>query len=322
MQEVLFLKQNMGKWKQFESVVQSNKKEDPDKLAELFIELTDDLAYARTFFPNSKTTRYLNNITGLVHQKIYKNKKERSNYLFHFWHNDLPLILYDNRKEILISFCIFLIALFIGIISAANDHTFNRLILGDSYVNMTLENIEKGDPLAVYKQANEVEMFLGITFNNIWVSFQTFILGVFFSIGTVFSLFNNGVMLGSFQYFFFEQGLLIDSLLVIWIHGALEISAIIIAGAAGLVMGNSFLFPKTYSRLISFRKGAKSGMKITVGLIPVFITAGFLEGFVTRHTDMPVWLSLSIIISSLLLVIWYFILYPMSVAKEIKNETI
>lgn len=322
MQEVIFLKQNMDKWKKFESVIQSNQKSDPDQLADLFIELTDDLSYARTFFPNSKTTRYLNTITGMVHQKIYRNKKERSNYYLAFWKVDLPLILYEHRKEIFISFAIFITALFIGVISAANDNTFNRLILGDQYINKTLDNINKGDPLAVYKQAGEIQMFLGITFNNIYVAFQTFILGIIFTIGTVYSLFTNGVMLGSFQYFFFEQGLLFKSILIIWIHGTLEISAIIIAGAAGLVMGNGILFPKTYSRLLSFRRGAKDGMKIAVGLIPVFIIAGFLEGFVTRHTKMPTWLSLCIILSSLTFVIWYFIIYPSHIAKGEKNASV
>ena len=51
-------------------------------------------------------------------------------------------------------------------------------------------------------------------------------------------------------------------------------------------------------------------MKIALGLIPIFLTAAFFEGFVTRHTEMPVWLSLSILISSLIFIIWYVIIYP------------
>ena len=62
--------------------------------------------------------------------------------------------------------------------------------------------------------------------------------------------------------------------------------------------------------------GAKNGLKIVIGLIPVFILAGFLEGFVTRHTGMPAFVSLCIIISSLIFVIWYFIIYPLNVKKE------
>ena len=124
-------------------------------------------------------------------------------------------------------------------------------------------------------------------------------------------------MLGAFQYFFHFHGLLFESILVIWIHGTLEISAIIIAGAAGLTMGNSILFPGTYSRRNSFAIGAKEGMKMIVSLIPIFITAGFLESFVTRYTDMPIVLSLFIILTSSSFVIWYFIIYPRKLIKKL-----
>src|SRR3546814_13696006 len=105
-------------------------------------------------------------------------------------------------------------------------------------------------------------------------------------------------MLGAFQFFFYQKGLSLTSVLSIWIHGTLEISAIIIAGSAGLVMGNSLLFPGTWSRLESFRRGARRGSKIVIGLVPEFITVALLEGFVTRNPDMPRWMSVSIIHSS------------------------
>jgi uncharacterized membrane protein SpoIIM required for sporulation len=127
-------------------------------------------------------------------------------------------------------------------------------------------------------------------------------------------------MLGAFQYFFHIHDLLFESVLVIWIHGTLEISSIIIAGAAGITLGNSILFPGTYSRRISFMIGAKEGLKMIVSLIPIFITAGFLESFVTRHTGMPVFLSLTIIMGSLIFVIWYFVIYPSILNKKIEVE--
>ena len=310
MREVTFLKKNAEKWKQIEAFLTSKGNVDPDKLAELFIELTDDLSYSRTFYPQSKTTQYLNSLTAKIHQSIYKTKKERKERFIQFWKYEAPLLFYKHRKEISISFFIFITAMLIGVVSAAGDSGFVRLILGDSYVNMTLENIDKGDPMAVYKKMNGIDMFLGITFNNIRVSFFAFMMGLVFSFGTGWILLRNGIMLGAFQYFFHIHDLLIDSVLVIWIHGTLEISAIIIAGAAGLTLGNSFLFPGTYSRKQSFMIGAREGLKIIVSLIPIFIIAGFLESFVTRHTGMPVFLSLTIILGSLFFVVWYFIIYP------------
>ncbi|HET6226521.1 MAG TPA: stage II sporulation protein M [Bacteroidia bacterium] len=310
MKEIIFLKQNADRWKQFELLLSPENKSNPDQIADLFIQLTDDLSYARTNYPKSKTTQYLNELAGKAHQLIYKNKKEKTNRILTFWKYELPKTFKKSNRQLLISFTIFMIAVLIGVFSTAYNENFVRIILGDSYVNQTLDNIDKGDPMAIYKSAGSTEMFFAITINNIRVSFICFVAGLLFSVGTGYFLFKNGIMLGAFQYFFYTKGLLIQSMLVIWIHGTLEISAIIIAGAGGLTMGNSFLFPGTYSRMHSFATGAKQGVKILVGLVPIFIVAGFLESFVTRHTEMPLWLSLFIILTSLFFIIGYFIVYP------------
>ncbi len=310
MREAAFLQKNVERWKQFETLLASRSSANPDQLADLFIQLTDDLSYARTFYPKSKTTTYLNSLAMKVHQAIYRNKKEGRSRLVSFWRDELPVTIMESQREMLYALIIFALAVAIGALSAANDNNFVRLILGDSYVNMTLENIRNGDPMAVYKGASEVTMFSQITLNNIIVSFLVFAKGVFLSFGTAYELFKNGVMLGSFQYFFYQRGLLLPSVLTIWIHGTLEISAIIIAGGAGLVVGNSILFPKTWSRRESFLRGARKGVKLIVGLVPIFILAGFLESFVTRYTEMPLPLSLLIILGSLAFVIGYFVIYP------------
>lgn len=319
MREAAFLRQNAERWEQFEKLLGSRKSANPDQLAELFVQVTDDLSYARTFYPKSKSIQYLNSLALKVHQAIYRNKRERSGRIKQFWMVELPLTVYEARRELLYSAIIFFVSMAIGALSTANDESFIRLILGDSYVNMTLENIHKGDPMAVYKGASEGGMFATITFNNIVVSFMVFVMGIFFSIGTAYQLFRNGVMLGAFQYFFHQKGLLLESSLVIWIHGTLEISAIIIAGAAGLSLGKGFLFPTTYSRAESFRRGAGRGLRIVVGLVPVFIVAGFLESFVTRHTEMPIFVSLTIILGSLAFILYYFVLYPYQLHKRMSH---
>jgi uncharacterized membrane protein SpoIIM required for sporulation len=306
MREAAFIRQNKDKWKQYETEASS----DPDVLADRFIALTDDLSFARTFYPESDITYYLNNLTGQVHQAIYKNKKEKKNRFVMFWKAELPVLLHYHRRQLFFAFLIFALACGIGALSAAYDDTFVRLILGDSYVNKTISNIQQGDPMAVYKQQGEMPMFLGITLNNIKVSFLAFVAGVFFSVGTFWILLSNGIMVGAFHYFFYKYGLLLSSVLTIWIHGTLELSAIVIAGCAGFVMGNSLLFPKTYSRLVSFRRGAREGLKIVVGLVPIIMLAGFLEGFVTRHTEMPLYLSILIIGASAFFIGFYFIYYP------------
>jgi uncharacterized membrane protein SpoIIM required for sporulation len=290
----------------------------PDKLSDLYIEITDDLSFAKSFYPNSNTVVYLNSVAATAHLKIYKTKKEGKNKIIKFFKTEFPLEFYQHQKQLLIAFTVFAFFVFVGAFSAATDIDFVRLILGDGYVNMTLENIDKGDPMAVYKDANEIEMFLGITINNIRVAMFAFLFGMLFSIGTLYIMMQNGIMLGSFLYFFYDKDLLWESSRTIWIHGTIEISVIVIAGCAGMVLGNGLLFPKTYTRLESFKRSVKAGLKIMVSTIPFFVIAGFLEGFVTRHTEMPDWLALLIIGTSFFTIIYYYIIYPIKLTKKIK----
>jgi uncharacterized membrane protein SpoIIM required for sporulation len=316
MREALFVKQNSEKWKRYEQM----RTENSDELAERFIDITNDLAYANTFYPKSKTTAYLNGLAAVLHQSIYKNKKEDSNRFITFWKTELPVLFYTYRKQLGYSFLFFLLSASIGALSAKYDDSFVRLILGDGYVNMTNENIAKGDPFGVYKRQGELEMFLMIAANNTYVSLLMFVSGIFLSIGPVFFMLRNGVMIGAFEYYFFSKGLGAESVLTIWIHGTLEISGIIIAGAAGLVLGHGLLFPKTYTRFQAFKNSAKDGTKIAVGLIPIILVAAFFEGFITRHTGMPLLLSISILAGSLFFIIWYVILYPSKLHK--RHQTI
>ncbi|MBQ2127534.1 MAG: stage II sporulation protein M [Prevotella sp.] len=310
MKEVTFIRQNIEKWRDVELMVENSVETAPDVQADAYIDLTSDLAYAQTHFPQSRITLYLNNLASALHNQIYRNKRESISRLVTFWTQEIPQTIWEARHALMASFIIFVISVTIGLVSQLGDDSFARLILGDQYVDMTLDNIAKGEPMAVYDSGAETEMFLGITWNNVKVSFMVFVMGVFTSLGTGFLLFQNGVMVGSFQTFFFQQGLGFESMLAIWLHGTLEIWAIIVSGAAGITLGNGWLMPGTYGRLTSFMMAARRGLKIIVGTVPIFVMAGFIEGFATRHTEWPTWLRLTIIGASALFIGYYYLYLP------------
>lgn len=312
MKEITFLKQNAEKWESYEKSA-SEKGIKPSKLTEMFVELTDDLSYANTNYPQTKTSEYVNSLTSRIHHLVYKNKKERGNRIISFYTNELPGIFASHRKQLLYSFLITAIATIIGIVSQLKDDSFVRLILGDYYVDSTIERIENGNPLGIYGEGNQFYMFVYITINNIKVSFTAFVFGLATAFGTSLLLVYNGVMLGSFFAMFYQYNVIEKALKVVWIHGTLEISAIIIAGCAGIILGNSYIFPGTYTWTHAFKQGGKKGIKIVLGLVPVFIMAGFLESFVTRYTDMPASLSLSIIGISFLFILGYFVILPLRI---------
>ena len=316
MREALFVKTNYPKWKSFEGLIHQKGAVKPDQLADLFVQLTDDLAYARTHYPQSDITRYLNTLAASVHQRIYRNKKEDLSRFVTFWRYELPLLFQEARKPLLYAFLIFSISVLLGSLSSEYDETYARLILSDHYINMTLENIDKGDPMAVYKDEDMLSMFAGIAFNNLRVAMTIFAAGLVLSVGAGMILFYNGVMVGAFQYFFYKQSLFWTSFLTIWVHGTLEMASFIIAGAAGLVVGNSLLFPGTYTRMESFKRGAQKGLKMLIGVLPIIVLAAVLESFVTRYTEWPWFVKALIILTSALFMLYYFVIYPFQLERK------
>src|SRR5688572_8366288 len=104
MTESTFIKRNGARWKAFDGLLErGGGGSDPDLLADLFVQVTDDLSYARTFYPQSTTTAYLNTLAAKAHQAIYKRKKEERSRFVRFWRDEVPLEMYGARKEMLYS---------------------------------------------------------------------------------------------------------------------------------------------------------------------------------------------------------------------------
>lgn len=313
MREALFIKKNKDRWLK----VQQNPPEDADEMATEFTKLVDDLAYAKTFYPSGKVTQYINGQAAKIYLGIYGNRKEESNRLITFWKKDLPLVIRKHHKVILFSFILFILFVSVGVFSASRDETLIRQLFGDDYINRRERDIEKGNPFGLYQYGNPVLMFFGLMIHNISVSMRMFAEGLFFGIFTIKDLVFNAMMVGFFEYFYFSKGLGQLSILTIMIHGTLELSALVLSASAGVVLGKSFLFPGTISRMASLKQGAKEGVKIMIGIMPVFIMAAFFEGFVTRYYQMPKLLNISILAVSAGFIIWYFIIYPIRLQRKL-----
>lgn len=320
MREVYFIKQNKEKWLGIEQVVQGKIKKNPDDLSSLYINLVNDLSFAQTYYPKSNTTVYLNHLSSQIFQKIYKTKRVEENRLVYFFKTEVPLIVYENRRYLIYSFLFFIFFMLIGVLSAVYDKDFANLILSEGYVNMTIENIKNGNAVGVYQDGSTWGSTIGITFNNIIVGAKLYIYGIFGGLGTLYLLMRNSVMVGTFQYFFYEHGALGDSARGIWLHGAFEIFSMVVEGMCGLILGTSILFPKTLSRFNSFKNGFKNSFKIFLSTVPFTICAGIIEGYVTRHAlNMPLFLNLLIIFGCLGIIGFYYFIYPHIVNRRIKN---
>lgn len=317
MREVAFIKQNKEKWLEFEEVISNNQKKDPDRLAELHIQIMNDLSYAQSFYPKSKVVPYLNKLAKTSYARVYYTKQRGRNAFLHFFLDAVPLLCYHYRKYIYLAFIFFFCCFFIGLLSTFNDETFARQILGNNYVNTTLENIESGDALAIYKGGSDWGSFIGILDNNIRVGLNMFLSGLLIGLGTGFYIVYNGIMVAVFQAFFYQHNTFWESVKGIWIHGTYEIFAMIIESAAGYIIGASILFPGTLKRFESFKRGLRDAFYIFLSTIPFTVTAALLEGYITRYYNMmPVFVCYSIILLSFISISYYYLVYPYKVAKK------
>ena len=129
--------------------------------------------------------------------------------------------------------------------------------------------------------------------NNLSVCFVMFAGGISFGLLTLFSLYNNGMLLGVIGAACHHYGMSLKLWSFVAAHGSLELPSIIIAGAAGLRLGHAMVFPGGYRWKDSVAKGGIEATRLVSGIIPLLVIAGCLEGFFSP-SHAPVWLKFTL----------------------------
>jgi uncharacterized membrane protein SpoIIM required for sporulation len=315
MKEVHFIKQNKDRWESYK-----NTPANPDELANRFICLIDDLGYAKTHYPLSSIVTYLNDLASKLYLSIYRTKKSEKGWLKLKILEEIPLLIYKHRKILSFSLLLFFVFYLIGLFISTKDAMFVRAILSDEYVNMTQDNISKGKPFGVYGNSNQFVMFFQIAWNNIRVAFMTFVAGLIMMVGSIYFLFKNGIMVGAFHYMFIEHGFGWKWMLIVMIHGTFELFCIAIAGGCGLMLGNAFLFPKTYTRKTSLKYAVKDALQIMAVVLVLLVMAAIFESFVTRYEHMPIGWSIFILLTCFTTLTYYIIILPIKVHRKQQKE--
>ncbi|MCD8538616.1 MAG: stage II sporulation protein M [Leadbetterella sp.] len=321
MRESTFIDRNRSKWKEMEDF----EKADPDETASDFVEIISDLSYAQTRYPHSKINSYLNHLAVNTYRSVYRHKKAQP--LLEFWKTTFPLILGKNKITLWLASALFAGFCILGAICADLEPEFVESVMGSEYLSMTEENIAKGEPFGVYASENPFRMFFSILANNLFVGLLVFISGIFMGIGSVYHTFRNAIMVGSFFHLFFRADLGLNALVVIGLHGTLELMGLVLECMAGMILGLSALFPGTLTRRQAFRKGLTQSALIYIGTVPFTFTAAFIESYITRYgsdglrSDNPALTALLILIFVLswVVLIGYFFIYSRRVARSVPD---
>jgi uncharacterized membrane protein SpoIIM required for sporulation len=321
LKEELFIKKNTDTWKELELLsskvikkgIKALSSQEIKKFLYLFRKSSHHLAYARTHYPKSSIVVYLNALIGKCHSHVYAVKRISPTELFSYLAYGFPKLLKEYKFYILSSFGFFAIGAILSLVLVLINPDNAILFLPQNYI----DGIKSG--AAGGGQWNYPLMSSYIMVNNISVSLRAFAFGITLGLGTIYVLFFNGAMIGALTGIVYLYGDPINFWSLILPHGVIELTAIFISGAAGLIIAKHLLIPGEYSRFHSLIKGSKKAVSLVIGIIFMLIIAGIIEGFFTP-LNIGVELKLSFAgITAVLLIVYFSTPYVFK--KKASNST-
>ncbi len=267
------------------------------ELGLLYRTVSSDLSRARSMKLGQDMQIYLNNLVVKAHNQVYQRKIDQGSDLLEFFLSGFPALVRRYFLYVLTAFLICVVPFIVSFNYARSDVHFGQMeiISGHPLVPEDLW------PLIEKKQmwTDQAEHYSGamsslIYTNNIRVSLLAFVLGITFGIGTVFVLFQNGLMIGALLGVC-DAHHMGDKLLAFAAgHGVLELSSIFISGGAGLLLARALLFPGQLKRMDALKVISRDAMGLFAGTVPMLLLAGLIEGFISPRTDLTVTTKLCI----------------------------
>ncbi len=212
---------------------------------------------------------------------IYRSATQKRDGIVAFFLRKLPQLFRETWRYTAVSFAISAIFCILSFQMVQSNPSIVSDVFGGGMDQEIYGQKTAGDIMDRFRNVPSPLLATLVTTNNIHVAFLAFALGITFGVGTVYVLATNGVMLGAIAGAFAQNGMGTVLWRTILIHGALELSAIVLAGAAGLIIGQSLWCPGSKTRRLALRDSAQQASLLVAGLVPAFLIAGFFEGFVT-----------------------------------------
>ena len=250
-------------------------------------ELARDLSLARSLLPNSSIRRYLESLFIHLHDAIYKRPHSFMHSMKKIYLYEVPTVMRDLRGVTLAAAALFIMS---GIAGWLLVDTYPETVSLVASEGM-LETVHQGelwtDDLLNVMPSSVLSW--EIMTNNIMVSLFAFALGAFYGVGTIYILAMNGFMLGAIFAYVYRYDLAGRLFEFIIAHGVVELSVIILAGAAGVRIGEALVRPGDCSRVETFRRAVSNASKLLFVVVPMLVGAGLIEGYVSPNHSYPLY---------------------------------
>lgn len=297
MKQQLFEQQYQPVWERFEQQLAFLEKKDRDQppvpleqFAENYRHICHLLALAQERQYSPYLIDQLNELALRGHQHFYRRNGQVLHNIVQFILWGFPQAIRREYRFVWLGVALFFIpALVMGLLTFFNPDLIYTVYPPEAVKNFTgMYDPANQRNLSLERDASEDWRMFGFYIrNNIGIGFQTFASGILLGIGAIFNLLFNGVAIGSVAGYLTERGFTDTFWPFVIGHGAFELTAIAIAGGAGIKLGYSLLAPGRLSRKQSLIQAAREAMPLVYGVFFYLLIAAFLEAFWSSSTTLP-----------------------------------
>jgi uncharacterized membrane protein SpoIIM required for sporulation len=262
------------------------------RLCHLYRQVAIDLSRTRAGGGDPELERYLNLLATRAHGHVYGVKRVDIRPLFHFVLHGFPQLLRRRALPILITAGVFLLASLASFVAVVRSPELAYSLFDErivEYENIRLEK-QEGEYRGNFTFSVSQSPFFAavIILNNIKVAAVAFAFGAALCLPCILLLVYNGRMLGTLYGLVWNYGFFLDFSSLILTHGVLELSAICISGAGGLMLGWAIIAPGRLSRQDALRRAAPDAFGLLAGAALMLVVAGHIEAYITPHFAQPV----------------------------------
>jgi uncharacterized membrane protein SpoIIM required for sporulation len=249
--------------------------------------LAHDLARARRLMPDSRAREFLEAAYAQAHAALHKPAGHPGYALWSLFRDQIPEAMHWLRPHVIWVGLLFIASVFVGgwLVS-----TYPDLIALFASPDL-IATVERGE-LWTDGLLNVVPssvLSVQILTNNIVVSLFAYCAGFLFGLGTFYLVGLNGVMLGAIFAFTRKHGLDDELFTFIVAHGCVELSVMVLSGAAGAAVGEALIRPTTPRRAQSFQLAALRTSKVIAACVVLLIGCGLIEGYISPDPEFPLW---------------------------------
>jgi uncharacterized membrane protein SpoIIM required for sporulation len=272
--------------------------------------LTSDLARLTTAAKDGGGAElfYLGRLVAGAHNLIYRERRQTLREILRFVAIDVPTEVRRSAAAVLLAAAFLFVPAVIAYTAVVRDPAAAPTFIPTRMHDRAEQGVQRAKTRQGYIPDPEVfrpVMASQIIANNVQVAFAVFAFGITAGIGTLLLLMLNGISLGGVFGLYQSKGILSLLLAFVAPHGVLELSAICIAGGAGLLIASALLLPGDMTRREALAENSRRAMRLIAASSILLVFAGSLEGMVSPIPTWPLWLKLMVSATTLLALISY-----------------